>query len=156
MPLLSENLVEMVELAQGADCYTSNLDDTTLANSSHASKRVPSSSRSTPPSALLIPLAPVQKFEAQMATLVHHMQSCMQKSIDEVEEHIEKRVAQQIEQKIQAVPECLNAFELCVPSSPAPMIHLTTLHEAAGSLYADVDAILNMRGTKWEMYPLIS
>ena len=91
-----------------------------------------------------------------MATLVHHMQSCMQKSIDEVEEHIEKRVAQQIEQKIQAVPECLNAFELCVPSSPAPMIHLTTLHEAAGSLYADVDAILNMRGTKWEMYPLIS
>ena len=88
-----------------------------------------------------------------MVTLLHHMQPWMQKYICEVEEQIEKRAAQQIEQKIKAVYQRLDAFELCVPSFPAPMIHLTTLQESVGCLHAYVDAILNLRGTKWENVP---
>lgn len=86
--------METVELANGADCATFELAGTTPTDSSHASSKGPSSSGSTPPSALLIPLARVLMFEAQISTLLYHMQPWWQKSITKVEEQIEKRVAQ--------------------------------------------------------------
>ena len=64
------------------------------------------------PSATLVLIARVQKLDAQMATLLHHIQPLMQKSIAEVEDRIEKKVAQQKERKIQAVHQSLDAFEL--------------------------------------------
>lgn len=45
----------------------------------------------------LVSLAQVQKLETLLATLIHHIQPWMQKSIVEVEEHIEKWVAKQAE-----------------------------------------------------------
>lgn len=44
VPPMSENLVEMVELAQGADPPTSDLADTTPSYSTHVANRNPSSS----------------------------------------------------------------------------------------------------------------
>lgn len=52
---LSENLEDTVELVQGDDPATSEPVDTTLAEFAHAASRAPSSSRSTPPPATLVP-----------------------------------------------------------------------------------------------------
>ncbi|KAG5577626.1 hypothetical protein H5410_057760 [Solanum commersonii] len=50
----------------------------------------PSSSRSAPQlGVVVVPLARVQKLEAQMATLLHHIQPWMQKSIAESEARVE-------------------------------------------------------------------
>uniref|UniRef100_M1DUE6 Integrase core domain containing protein n=1 Tax=Solanum tuberosum TaxID=4113 RepID=M1DUE6_SOLTU len=86
-----------------------------------AVSRDPSSSKSTPPSgAVVFPLARVQKLEAHMATLLHHIQPWMQKSIVESEARIEKIVAKQTKQQIQAVHKRLDAFELRVLVSQPP------------------------------------
>ena len=81
-----------------------------------------------------------------MDTLLHHIHPWMQKSIAEAEDRIDKRVAQQMERKIQAVNQRLDAFELRVLTRPAPTIDLTTLQEVVASLRADVDSILEIRG----------
>ena len=54
---LSENLADTVELAEGADLATSEPFDTTPSDSSYVSNRAQSSSHSTPPSKVLVPLA---------------------------------------------------------------------------------------------------
>uniref|UniRef100_M1DVC0 Integrase core domain containing protein n=1 Tax=Solanum tuberosum TaxID=4113 RepID=M1DVC0_SOLTU len=70
-----------------------------------------SSSRSTPElGATVVPLARVQKLEAQMATLLHHIQPWMQKSIAESEARIERRMEAMMERKVQAVNKRLDAF----------------------------------------------
>uniref|UniRef100_M1DGP2 Integrase core domain containing protein n=1 Tax=Solanum tuberosum TaxID=4113 RepID=M1DGP2_SOLTU len=52
-----------------------------------------SSSRSTPQlGAIVVPLARVHKLEAQLATLLHHIQPWMQKSIAESEARMERRM----------------------------------------------------------------
>ena len=82
---------------QGTDAAIPEIDPS-LTSSSNVTSRAPISFGSTPPSAELVPLARVQKLEAQMATLLHHIHPRMQKSIVEVEEHIEKRVSKQAKQ----------------------------------------------------------
>ena len=79
------------------------------------------------PSATLVLIARVQKLEAQIATLLHHIQPWMQKSIVEVEDRVEKNIALQMERKIQAVHQRLNAFQFRVLAWPSPTIDLTTL-----------------------------
>lgn len=87
-----------------------------------------------------------------MATLLYQIRPRMQKSIVEAEDHFEKRVVYQTEQKIQAVHQRLYAFNMRVlecPASPPP-IDLTTFKKAVASLQANVDSILEMRGTDLE------
>ena len=71
LPLLGENLADTVAQARTATQATST--DTTLVESISGSRTAPSSSCSAPFPAL-VPLARVQKLEAQMATLLHHIQ----------------------------------------------------------------------------------
>lgn len=101
--------MEMVELHQGVNPATSDPADTTPDDSTHAANRSPISSKSTSPSAPLVLLALVQKLEAQIVTLLHHMHPWMQKSIVEAEDRIEKRVIQQTEQNIYMFLQCLES-----------------------------------------------
>ena len=58
----------------------------------------------------------------------------MPKSIVNTEDQIEKKLAQQMERKIQAVHPRLDAFELRVLTRPTPTIDLTILQEFMASL----------------------
>lgn len=82
LPSLADDLADTVAQARTA---TQASTDTTLVESIPGSSTTPSSSRTAPLPAL-VPLARVQKLEAQMATLLHHIQPWMQKSITESEE----------------------------------------------------------------------
>uniref|UniRef100_M1DQM0 Integrase core domain containing protein n=1 Tax=Solanum tuberosum TaxID=4113 RepID=M1DQM0_SOLTU len=62
----------------------------------------------------------------------------MQLSIEEYE----ARMEQMMDQKIQAIHKCLDAFELRVLERPTPTIDVTTFQMALASLRADVDALL--------------
>lgn len=90
----NENLADTVELAKGDDPTTSEPADTISTKFAHAASRAPNSFHSTPPSAILVYLERVQKLEAQMPILLHHMKPWMQKSVIEAEDRIEKNVAQ--------------------------------------------------------------
>uniref|UniRef100_M1E0W8 Integrase core domain containing protein n=1 Tax=Solanum tuberosum TaxID=4113 RepID=M1E0W8_SOLTU len=117
IPHLGADLANTMGQAQGGDHIIPDHTNTVPASSSQASSRAPSSSRSTLPlGAIVVQLAKVQKLEAQMATLLHHIQPCMQKSIAESEARMERRMEGILDQKIQDT-------ELA-------------------SLWADVDAIL--------------
>uniref|UniRef100_M1DYJ6 Integrase core domain containing protein n=1 Tax=Solanum tuberosum TaxID=4113 RepID=M1DYJ6_SOLTU len=103
----------------------------------------PSSSRSTPQlGATVVPFARVQKLEAQMATLLHHIQPWMQKSIAESEARMERRMEGMIDQKVEAVNKRLDAFELRVLERSAPATDLSALQADLASLRTDLDAIL--------------
>ncbi|KAG5575422.1 hypothetical protein H5410_055556 [Solanum commersonii] len=103
----------------------------------------PSYSRSTPQlGAAVDPLARVQKLEAQMATLLHHIQPWMQKSIAESEARVERRMEDMMDRKVQDVNNHLDAFELRVLERPAPAIDLSALQADIASLRSDVEAIL--------------
>lgn len=84
-----------MELAQGDDPTVPVHADPTQASSSHAANKPLSSSRSMLPSLKLVPLAPVQNLEAQIATLLHDIHPWMKNSIEEAEDLIEKWVAKQ-------------------------------------------------------------
>ena len=118
--------------------------DTTLVESIPGSSTAPSSSRSAPFPAL-VPLARVQKLEAQMATLLHHIQPWMERFITEAEERLERKMVQHIERKIDEVHQCLDAFELRVLARPAHPVDVSTLQAAVDSLRADIDMILEAR-----------
>uniref|UniRef100_M1DNH1 Integrase core domain containing protein n=1 Tax=Solanum tuberosum TaxID=4113 RepID=M1DNH1_SOLTU len=65
-----------------------------------AASIAPSSSRFTPQlGATVVPLARVQKLEAQMATLLHHIQPWMQKLIAESEARMERRMEGMMDRK---------------------------------------------------------
>uniref|UniRef100_M1DX81 Integrase core domain containing protein n=1 Tax=Solanum tuberosum TaxID=4113 RepID=M1DX81_SOLTU len=116
------------------DCPTS---------SSQAPSMAPSSSRSTPQlGATVVPLARVHKLEAQMATLLHHIQPWMQKSIAESEARMEQRMEGMMDQKVQAINKRLDAFELRILEQSAPAIDLSALQAELASLRTEVDAIL--------------
>ena len=83
--------------------------DTTPVESIPGSSTAPSSSCTTPLPAL-VPLARVQKLEAQMATLLHHIQPWMQNSITESEERLKRKMVQYTERKIAEVHQRLDAF----------------------------------------------
>ena len=92
VPLLGENVADTVEQAQAATLFTSDLTDTTPVESISGGRTASSSSRLTP-FATLVSLSRVQKLEAKMDTLLHHIQSWMERSIAEAEEHMERRMA---------------------------------------------------------------
>ena len=89
LPPLADDLVDSVAQARTA---TQASTDTTPVES------IPGSS--TFPLPTPAPLARVQKLEAQMATLLHHIQPWMQKFITESEERLERKMQQFTERKI--------------------------------------------------------
>ena len=76
-----------------------------------------------------------------MATLLHHIQSWMQKSIIESEARMERKM----QRKIAEVHQRLDAFELRVLARPAPPVDVSTLQAAVDILRADIDMILEAR-----------
>ena len=135
VPPLGIDLADTVEEAQGGDPIIPGQTDTIPASSSQAASRAPSSSRSTRPlGVVVVPMDRVHKLEAQMATLLHHIQLWMQKSKVESEARIEKRVAKQTEQQIQVVHKRLDAFELRVLARPATDTDLFSIWAKLASL----------------------
>ena len=115
---LSENLATMVEHAKAANLATSEPTDTTLVESILGASTTSSSSRSTS-SSTMVPHVRVQKLEAQMATLLHHIKPWMQRSISEAEEWLERKMAQHTKQQNMEVHQHLIAFDLRVsPGQP--------------------------------------
>ena len=80
-----------------------------------------------------------------MATLLHHIQPWMQKSITESEECLERKMVLYTERKIAEVNQRLDAFELRVLARLAPPVDVSTLQAAVASHYADIDTILEAR-----------
>ena len=80
MPPLADDLADTV--AQACTTTQAASTDTTPVESIPGSSTAPSSSRTAPLPAL-VPLARVQKLEAQMATLLHYIKLWMQRSITE-------------------------------------------------------------------------
>ena len=80
LPSLADDLVDTV--AQDRTATQAASTDTTPVESIPGSSTAPSSSRIAPLKAP-VPLTRVQKLEAQMATLLHHIKLWMQKSITE-------------------------------------------------------------------------
>uniref|UniRef100_M1DFE2 Integrase core domain containing protein n=1 Tax=Solanum tuberosum TaxID=4113 RepID=M1DFE2_SOLTU len=78
-----------------------------------------------------------------MATLLHHIQPWMQKSIAEFEARMERRMEGMMDRKVQAVNKRLDAFELRVLGRSAPTIDLFALQAELASLRTDVNAILS-------------
>ena len=141
LPLLGENLADTVAHARTATKTSFETTDTTPVESIPGSSTAPRSSRSYPFPAL-VPLARVQKLKAQMATLLHHIQPWMQRSITEAKEHLERKMVQHTERKIAEVHPRLYAFELRVLARPAPPVDVSTLRVAVDSLCIDIDMIL--------------
>ena len=131
LPPLADNLSDTVAHARTATQAAST--DTTPVESIPGSSTAPSSSRTAPLPAL-VPLVRVQKLEAQMATLLHHIQSWMQRSITETEECLERKMVQHTDRKIAEVHQRLDAFELRVLARPAPLVDVSTLQVAVDSL----------------------
>ncbi|TMW99023.1 hypothetical protein EJD97_003176, partial [Solanum chilense] len=86
LPPLCDNMANTVAHALTAMQVASS--DTTPGESIPGSSTAPISSCSAPFPAL-VPLASVKKLEAQMATLAHHIQPWMQRSIAEAEDRLE-------------------------------------------------------------------
>ena len=80
-----------------------------------------------------------------MATLLHHIQPLMQRSITEVEERLEKKMVQYKERMIVEVHQRLDAFELRVLARTAPPVDVSNLQAAVDNLRADIDTILESR-----------
>ena len=135
---------DTVARARTAMQAASETTDTTPVESIPVSSTTLSSSRSAHFLAL-VPLDRVQKLEAQIATLLHHIQPWMQMSIADAEEHLERKMVQHIERKIAKVHQRLDAFELRVLARPAPQVDVSTLQAAVESLRADIDMILEDR-----------
>ena len=85
-----------------------------------------------------------------MATLLHHIQPWMQKSITESEERLERKMVQFTERKIVEVHQRLDAFEWRVLARPAPPVDVSTPQGALDSLRADIDTILEARVPEYE------
>ena len=96
----THHLADMVAQARTATQATST--DTTPVEFIPGSSTAQSSS-CTAPLPTLVPLSRVQKLEAQMATLLHHIHPWMQKSITESEERLERKMVQFTERKIAEV-----------------------------------------------------
>ena len=91
LPPLGDNLADTVAHACMATQAASETTDTTPVESIPGSSTTPSFSQLAPFPAL-VPLARVQKLEAQMNTLFHQIQPWMQRSISEAEQRLERRM----------------------------------------------------------------
>ena len=85
-----------------------------------------------------------------MATLLHHIQPWMQRSITEAEERLERKMVQHTERMITEVHQLLDAFELRVLAWPAPQVDVSTLQAVVESLQIDIDMILEARVSESE------
>ncbi|KAG5600219.1 hypothetical protein H5410_031589 [Solanum commersonii] len=155
VPPLGVDLADTVGQAHGDDISILVHTDTVPGSSSQAASMAPSSSRSTPQlGATVVPLARVQKLEAQMAKLLHHIQLWMQKSIAESEARIKRRMEGMMDRKVQAVNNHLDAFELRVLEQSVPTIDLSALQADLASLRTDVDAILAAPSVEPQVAPI--
>ncbi|TMX01568.1 hypothetical protein EJD97_024277 [Solanum chilense] len=152
LPPLGDNLVDTVAHARTATQAAST--DTTPVECISGSSTAPSSSFSAPFPAL-VPLARVQKLEAQMAMLLHHIHPLMQSSIAKAEERLDWRMVQHTERKIIEVHQRLDAFELRVLARPSPQVDVSTLQVAVDSLRADINMILEPRVPESEAPSLV-
>ena len=75
-----------------------------------------------------------------MATLLHHIQPWMQKSITESEERLERKMVQYTERKIAEVHQRLDAFELRVLAWQ-PLQRMCRLFRLGLTAFADIDTI---------------
>ncbi|KAG5579551.1 hypothetical protein H5410_050178 [Solanum commersonii] len=101
VPPLGTDLADTVGQAQGNDLSIPDHTDTVPGSSSQAASMAPSSSRSAPQlGATVVPLTRVQKLEAQMATLLHHIQPWMQKSIAESKARLERKMEGIMDRKV--------------------------------------------------------
>ena len=144
LPPFCENLADTVVHAQTATQSASETTETTLVESIPGISTAPSSSRLAPFPAL-VPLARVRKLEAQMATLLHHIQPWMQMSIAEAQERLESKMVLHTERKIAKVLQRLDALDLWVLARPAPQVDVSTLQVAVKSFRAGIDRILKSR-----------
>ena len=80
-----------------------------------------------------------------MATLLHHIQPWMQRSITETEERLERKMVQYKERKIAEVHQRLDVFESRVLAWPNRPVDVSNLQAAVDSLRADIDTILDAR-----------
>ena len=133
VPPLGENLVDTVAHVKMGTQATSAPIDTTPLESIPSSGTAPSSSPSSPSPALVL-VARVQKLEALIATLLHHIKPFMQRSIVEAEESLERKIAQHIERNIAEVHQSLNAFKLRVLARLASPVDVSTLQDVVESL----------------------
>ena len=138
----ADDLVDMVAQARMATQAAST--DTAPVESIPGSSTAPSPSRTAHLPALVL-LARVQKLEAQMATLLHHIQPWMQKSITDSEDRLERKMVQYTERKIAEVHQRLNAFELRVIAQRGPPVDVSTRQAAVDSLCVYIDTILEAR-----------
>uniref|UniRef100_M1D9E6 Integrase core domain containing protein n=1 Tax=Solanum tuberosum TaxID=4113 RepID=M1D9E6_SOLTU len=88
-----------------------------------------------------------------MATLLHHIQLWMQKSIAESEARMERRMEGMIDRKVQAVNKRLDAFELRVLERSAPTTDISSLQADLSSLRTNVDAILAASAVETQATP---
>ncbi|TMX02625.1 hypothetical protein EJD97_020737 [Solanum chilense] len=95
-PPFGDNLADTVAQVRTAMQDASETTDTTPVESISSSSTALSSSRSAPFPAL-VSLSRVQKLEARMATLLHHIHPWMQRSIAEAEERLEQRMVHHTE-----------------------------------------------------------
>ena len=102
----------------------------------------------------MVPITLVQRLDAHIATIFQIIQPYMHKSTYEAEEWINKRVAQYTKLKIRAVHQLLDVFDLRLLAPPTPTIDLTTLKDVVSCLWANIDTILQMRGTEPESVPI--
>ena len=124
LPQFADALADTV--AQARTAMQAASTDTTPVESIPGSSTAPSSSRTAPLPAL-VPLARVQKLEAQMATLLHHIQSWMHRSITEAEESLEQKMVPHTERKIAEVHQRLYTFKFWVLAPLAPPVDVSTL-----------------------------
>uniref|UniRef100_M1DFC4 Integrase core domain containing protein n=1 Tax=Solanum tuberosum TaxID=4113 RepID=M1DFC4_SOLTU len=128
VPPLGANLADTVGQAQGGDPSIPAHTDTVPAYSSQAASMAPSSSRSTPQlGATIVPLARVQKLEAQMATLLHHIQLWMQKSIAEFEARMERRMEGMMDRKADLASLRTDVDAILAAPSVEPQVAPTAL-----------------------------
>uniref|UniRef100_M1DYJ7 Integrase core domain containing protein n=1 Tax=Solanum tuberosum TaxID=4113 RepID=M1DYJ7_SOLTU len=154
VPPLGADLGDTVGKAQGGNLSIPDHTDTVPGSSSQAASMAPSSSRSTPQlGATIFPLARVQKLEAQMATLLHHIQPWMQRSIAKSEARMERRMEGMMDRTVQAINKHLDSFELRVLERSAPAIDLSALQADLASLRTDVDAILAAPSVETQVAP---
>ena len=147
LPPLADDLADTVAQARMATQAAST--DTTPVESIPGSSTAPSSSRTAPLPAL-VPLARVKKLEAPMATLLHHIQPWMKRSIAEAEKRLERRMVQHTERKIAEGHQRLDTFELRVLARTAPPVDVSTLQAAFDILRADIDMILEAMVPEFE------
>ena len=80
-----------------------------------------------------------------MATLLHHIQPWIQRSITEIEERLEQKMVPHTERKIAEVHQRLDVFESRVLAWPNRPVDVSNLQAAVDSLRADINTILEAK-----------